>query len=87
MIHHIMKKGATATEYAWHELANAIVIQAAKDYICLLRDEPVMYATGMVSLRECELFFDSSYCTALTGVDGQYIKAVCRKRAKNELIY
>ena len=59
----------------WHSLANAIVIQAAKDYraaIRQLKKHPDSQKTAALKL-ECERFFHSRWYSQLTGVDPNYI--------------
>ena len=59
----------------YEKLANAIIIQAAKDYTDALktlkkypRDD-----TANAAKNDCERFFRSSWYEALTSVDGEYI--------------
>lgn len=59
----------------YEELANAVILQAVKDYRSALRqlrmnrEDKVALADAM----ECERFFRSPWYTALTSVDGDYL--------------
>lgn len=63
---------------AYHALANAIVMQAVKDYQIALKydDTSVMH--------ECERFFRSDWFTFLTDVDGEIIIREVRKRSNTK---
>ena len=60
-------------------LANAIIIQAAKDYRSALKaaEKPGNAKT----VKECERFFRSDWCRTLTAVDGRAILEQLRKEA------
>lgn len=57
-------------------LANAIVIQAAKDYIKALKNlkKYPMDAEARQIRNDCESFFRSSWYSALTSVDGELLR-------------
>jgi hypothetical protein len=59
----------------YEELANAIVLQAVKDYrkaLSALRINPKNKA-ALAEAKECETFFLSSWYRTLTSVDGQML--------------
>ena len=68
-------------EDPYERLANAIIIQASKDYMMNLRKKK--RNPGSVSaehdIRECERFFRSDWYQVLTSVDGEYLMAKLRK--------
>ncbi len=68
-------------EDSYERLANAIIIQASKDYMTSLRKKK--RNTGSASaehdIRECERFFRSGWYQVLTSVDGEYLIAKLRK--------
>ena len=59
----------------YEQLANAIIIQAVKDWkvaVRSLKKQPRYYpAKAMKS--ECEQFFNSQWLEGLTGVEGKYL--------------
>ena len=62
-------------EECWEELANAIIIQAAKDFRSarkMLRRYPSHRLAKRIS-RETEEFFLSLWYAQLTDVDGRYL--------------
>ena len=59
----------------WHSLANAIVIQAAKDYrvaLCRLRRNP-NNKSALSEIVDLERFFRSEWYAALTNVPGELL--------------
>ena len=65
----------------FEELANAVVIQAAKDYIKALktlRKYPRDKDAGSVK-DDCERFFRSSWYKTLTSVDGEFLMRKLQK--------
>ena len=67
----------------YENLANAIVVQAAKDYLTALKklkkdpnDEQSVYTRD-----DCERFFRSPWYRGLTKVDGEYLMRKLRKEA------
>lgn len=59
----------------YEDLANAIVLQAVKDWrgaVRKLKKRP-RYAPAKQRKEECEEFFRSAWFEALTDVDGSYI--------------
>lgn len=75
------------------KLAEAIIVQAAKDYRASLRGKRVGDVRRLSPNEmkdECERFFRSQYFVALTDLDGEYIieqiqKEVKAGRTKNPL--
>ena len=59
-------------ERNYEDLRNAIVFQAVRDYqrgLCKLHDNP-NDGKGHIEIRECERFFKSDWCAALTKTPG-----------------
>lgn len=56
----------------WEELANAIILQAVKDYRLALR-APEWSVKAQTTVKECESFFRSDWFKILTTVDGEYL--------------
>lgn len=75
----------------YENLVNAIVLQAVKDYrdaLKRLKKKPSNQA-ALSDTMECEHFFRSSWCAALTNVDGEHLiykllGGVHRANAKTE---
>lgn len=68
----------------YENLANAIVLQAVKNYrdaLKRLKKNPSNQA-AMSDVMECERFFRSGWYKALTSVDGAYIINKLREEAK-----
>lgn len=70
------------------ELANAIVQQAAEDYMMLLetgRDyyDASTYAPFMITIGELEKFFYSKHFAILTTVDPGYFIRLMKEKVKN----
>lgn len=68
----------------YERLANAIVLQAAKDYRTALRrlnHDPYDYAARM-KIKELERFFLSSWYAVLTNVDGELLMERLRKEVQ-----
>jgi len=59
----------------FEELANAIVITAAKDYMAALKTlkKYPRDADALSTKNDCEKFFRSSWYEALTSVDGEFL--------------
>lgn len=68
-------------ENPYERLANAIIIQASKDYMTSLRKKKRNpgSASAEHDIRECERFFRSGWYQVLTSVDGEYLIAKPRK--------
>ncbi len=68
-------------ENPYERLANAIIIQASKDYMTSLRKKKrnLGSASAEHDIRECERFFRSGWYRVLTSVDGEYLIAKLRK--------
>ena len=70
----------------YRDLANAIVIQAAKDYryaLKHLRDTDKPSAEKGIII-ECEQFFRSDYFKTLTKLDGKRLISMIKEECKNE---
>ncbi len=52
----------------WEELANAIILQAVKDYRKALRE-----IASERTVTECEKFFRSQWFRVLTAIDGEML--------------
>ena len=68
-------------ENPYERLANAIIIQASKDYMTSLRKkgQNPRSASADHDTKECERFFRSGWYQVLTFVDGEYLIAKLRK--------
>ena len=70
----------------WEELANAIVLQAVKDYRwarAVLRKKPDDELAGKV-IRDTVRFFRSRWFGTLTKVDRKYLMEQLRKEKRND---
>lgn len=68
----------------YENLANAIVIQAVKDYrdiLVRLKKKP-NNKEAMIDAMECERFFRSGWFQTLTSVDGEFLIQKLRKEMK-----
>ena len=70
-------------EDPYEKLANAIIVQASKDYMTNLRKKKRNpgSASAEHDIRECERFFRSDWYQVLTSVDGEYLMNRLRKEA------
>ena len=70
-------------ENPYERLANAIIIQASKDYMTILRKKKRNpgSASAEHDIREIERFFRSDWYQVLTSVDGEYLMDRLRKEA------
>ena len=70
-------------ENPYEALANAIIIQASKDYMTNLRKKKRNpgSASAEHDIRECERFFRSDWYQVLTSVDGEYLMDRLREEA------
>lgn len=69
----------------YENLANAIVLQAVKNYrdaLKRLKKKP-SNQSAMSDAMECERFFRSDWYKALTSVDGEYLIQKLREEAKS----
>ena len=69
----------------YENLANAIVLQAVKDYrdaLKRLKKKPGNQA-AMSDAMECERFFHSGWYKTLASVDGEYLIQKLREEAKS----
>ena len=69
----------------YNELANAIVMQAVKDYRKALKCLRInsKNKTALAEAMECEEFFRSSWYRTLTSVDGEYLIDKLRAEVAN----
>lgn len=68
---------------AYESLVNAIITTAAKDYMAalkILKKSPAN-ETAKRTVDECERFFRSSWYSALTSVDSQFLIRRLREEA------
>lgn len=68
----------------YEELANAIILQAVKDYRTALRKKCSSHKEDSATIRDCEKFFRSEYFTILTKVDGEMIMRRIKEEIENE---
>lgn len=70
-------------EEPYEKLANAIIMQASKDYMTNLRKKKRNQGSAAAEhdIRECERFFRSDWYQVLTSVDGEYLMDRLRKEA------
>lgn len=65
----------------YEELANAVIVQAAKDWrkaVRTLKKHP-QYRTANQMRAECECFFKSEWFMVLTNVEGSYLLGKLKK--------
>lgn len=70
----------------YKQLANAVILQAVKDYRSALKRikmNPTNKA-AMADAMECERFFRSDWYSALTSVDGEYLINRLREEVKSK---
>lgn len=67
-------------------IANAVVIQTAKDYRKALKDikKNPKDRKAMAIAIACEDFFDGDWITVLTAVDGRWLKEKLRKEVTGD---
>ena len=67
----------------YEKLANAIIIQASKDYMTNLRKKKRNpgSASAEHDIKECERFFRSDWYQVLTSVDVEYLMDRLRREA------
>jgi len=70
-----------------HELANAIIELAAKDYRKALKDlhKNPQYAPAQAMKKDCEEFFLSGWFGVLTNLDGKVLMDDIRRMVKAEV--
>ena len=68
----------------FEELANAIVLQACKDYRAALQGEFIGKASPKCAIRECEKFFKSEWFTILTKLNGTMLMNKLKDEVRNE---
>ena len=66
------------------ELANAIIIQAVKDYRTALRGHRVVGRTPYGTIKDCEKFFKSEWFKILSKVDGRLLMSKLKKEYEDE---
>lgn len=68
----------------YENLANAIILQAVKDYrkaLKVLRYNPGK-STALFTKKECEVFFRSAWYGMLTSVDGEMLISKLQKEVE-----
>lgn len=67
----------------YQDLANAIIEQAAKDYIKAVRFllKHPKNPDAMYTKRECERFFNSEWYKMLTPIDGRWLRLRLKEEA------
>jgi len=70
----------------YEALANAIIQQAAKDYMDALRKlkRNPKHRESLATAKECEEFFRSDWFHALTKVDSEYLLQRMQKEALHD---
>ena len=68
----------------YEELANAIIIQAVKDYRTALRKKCSSHKSDDYKIKECEKFFRSEWYRILTKVDGEMLIRKLQEECKYE---
>lgn len=68
-------------ENPYERLANAIIVQASKDYMTSLRKKKrnLRSTSADHDIRECERFFRSGWYQVLTSIDGEHLMGKLRK--------
>ena len=76
----------THTPDPYENLANAIILQAVKDYRAALKNHLKRPTSehGRQDVEELEMFFRSGWYQMLTDVDGEYLIERLREEAENE---
>ena len=80
----------SVTDTVYHDLANAIVLQAVEDYRNALKGKSYNRYSPKTIIKKLEEFFRSDYYEMLTKVNGEYLIETLRKehleneRRKNE---
>lgn len=70
----MLEESKDVTEYeAWHNLANAVVLQACKDY------RKAVANRNYGEIASIERFLRSDWCYTLTNVDAEYLIETLRK--------
>lgn len=73
----------------WQELANAVVLQAAKDYreaLCRLKKHPDD-GYSIKTKKECEKFFLSQRFDVFTDLDGKALMEKIRKEVMEDEVH
>lgn len=73
------EKTPNCNEEGIQNLANAIILQAVKDYRTALRGLPLNGKSSTAVIADCERFFRSDWYRQLTNVDGEYLIINIRK--------
>ena len=75
---------ATRSTTSEEELANAIILQAVKDYRAALRGKGCNHKSAKNTVKECEKFFRSEYFRILTKLDGEMLITKLQEEYRNE---
>ena len=71
---------------SYETLANAIILQAVKDYRSALKRIKMnpTNRSAMSDAMECERFFRSAWYSTLTDIDGEYLISRLREEVKQK---
>lgn len=75
----MIEKTVNYDKEGFENLANAIIVQAVKDYRKALSGCKVDERDSNCVITECERFFRSEWFRELTDVDGEYLIKTIRK--------
>lgn len=67
----------------WESLANAVIVQAARDYRLAIKSQNRSVTAGR-TVKECEKFFRSQYFTILSAMDPEYLIDRIRQEEKKD---
>ena len=86
MIHNKIKVRKDQIKYPFEDLANAVIIQAVKDYRAALRklDMNTRHKESQWMKEDCERFFLSEWFGVLTHVDGDWLLCKLKKEYEDE---
>lgn len=70
---------------AYHNLANAIIVQAVTDYRKALDGISYCYRPPEKIIQEVEQFFRSEYYKSLTKIDGEYLISKLKKEHQEKV--
>ena len=73
------------TDNCYHDLANAIILQAVEDYRDALNGKSYNYKPPEYIVKSVEKFFRSNYFKILTNVSGEYLIEQLRKEHEERI--
>lgn len=84
----VAQNGMHLTTTNFEDLANAIIYQAAEDYMVAYRQVNILSGgkSSRSDVRSLERFFRSDWYKTLTSVDGEYLISLLRKKALEDYI-